>query len=219
MRFAIILSGCGQFDGSETHETILTLLSLTQKEIAWDAFAPNIKQHEVINHITLKPESESRDVMKEAARLTRGNIKPITDAKIEDYDAIIFPGGFGAVTNLCNWAEKGKDYTFQSDVKNFIDKAVTAKKPMGFICIAPIMIPKIYANAKLTIGNDKAIAAQISELGSEHIDCEAIDIVIDHTHKVVSTPANMVAKNMAEVYDGIYKLVQALELFVNDSDL
>lgn len=217
MRFAIILSGCGQFDGSETHETILTLLSLSQKDIAWDAFAPDIKQKKVINHVTNQPENESRNVLKEAARLTRGHIKPITEAKIENYDAIIFPGGFGAVTNLCDYAEKGIDFVFQADVKAFIDKAVLAKKPMGFICISPIMIPKIYKGAKLTIGHDKKIAQQIAEMGCEHVDCKANDIVIDQEYKLVSTPANMVAKNISEVYDGIYKLVKAVEMLVTDT--
>jgi len=211
MKFALILAGCGQHDGSETHEVILTLLSMAQEDITWDAFAPDIKQRHVINHLTdKKEEGESRDVLKESARLVRGKIKPISEAEIANYDAVIFPGGVGAVANLCDWYNKREDFSFQQDVKRFIDAAVSAKKPMGFICIAPIMIPKIFKAARLTIGNDQALSKQIAELGSEHVNCEATEVVIDQNHKVVSTPANMVARNINEVYEGIHKLVKEL---------
>ena len=211
-KFAIVLSGCGQHDGSETHEVILTLLSLAQEKIEWDAFAPAIAQHQVVNHLTNKPEAgESRQVLKEAARLVRGKIKSITEADAAAYDAVIFPGGIGAVNNLCNWADKGKNFTFDPGVKKFIDQAIEKKKPLGFICIAPIMIPKLFKGAELTIGNDADLAKQIAELGSTHVNCKATDVVIDKAHKIVSTPANMVANGIDEVYEGIHKLVKALD--------
>lgn len=210
-KFAIVLSGCGQHDGSETHEVILTLLSLAQEKIEWDAFAPAITQHDVVNHLTNKPEDgESRHVLKEAARLVRGKIKPITEANVAAYDAVIFPGGIGAVNILCNWIDKGNDFTFNPDVKKFIDQAIEQKKPMGFICIAPIIIPKLFKGAELTIGNDTGLAKQIAELGSTHVNCKATDIVIDKARKIVSTPANMVANGIDEVYEGIHKLINAL---------
>lgn len=211
MKFALVLSGCGQHDGSEIHETITTLLSLSQEDVTWDAFAPTGNQSCVINHLTNEVEkNESRSMLKESARLVRGHIKSITEANIGDYDAIIFPGGMGAVVNLCNWKEKGKDFSFHPEIRNFIDKAVSHKKPMGFICIAPIMIPKIYQGAELTIGNDQKIAQQISEMGSKHVNCPATSAIVDEKHKVVSTPANMVAKNINEVYQGIHQLVKEL---------
>ncbi|MDP3562430.1 MAG: isoprenoid biosynthesis glyoxalase ElbB [Legionellaceae bacterium] len=210
-KFAIVLAGCGQHDGSETHEVILTLLSMDQAGVAWDAFAPDVKQACVINHITESPNTpEERSVLQESARLVRGKIKPITMAHVAEYDAIIFPGGLGAVTTLCDWFEKKSAFNFNSDVKHFIDEAVTLKKPMGFICIAPMMITKIYPGAKFTIGNDPSIADQIQAMGCLPINCPADDVVIDETHKIVSTPANMVAKNINDVYVGINKLVQVL---------
>ena len=211
MKFAIVLAGCGQHDGSETHEVILTLLSMAQEGVSWDAFAPNIKQRHVTNHLTDKEEEgESRDVLKESARLVRGKIKPVTESSASDYDAIIFPGGVGAVANLCDWLDKGKDFSFNQEVKQLIDSAVSMKKPMGFICIAPMIIPKIFHGAKLTIGNDQGLSDQINELGSEHIDCPATDVVVDKNHNIVSTPANMLANGIDEVYEGIHKLVKEL---------
>jgi enhancing lycopene biosynthesis protein 2 len=210
-KFAIVLAGCGQHDGSETHEVILTLLSMDQAGVAWDAFAPDVKQPCVINHINESiDKSEERSVLQESARLVRGKIKPITMADVAEYDAIIFPGGLGAVTTLCDWFEKKSAFNFNADVKHFIDEAVKLKKPIGFICIAPMMITKIYPGAKFTIGNDPSIADQIQAMGCLPINCPADDVVIDEAHKIVSTPANMVAENINDVYIGINKLVQVL---------
>lgn len=215
MKFALVLSGCGQHDGSETHEVILTLLSLAQENIEWDAFAPEMAQQQVIDHVTNEPVAgETRQVLQESARLVRGHIQLIKQAKLEDYDAVIIPGGFGAVSNLCDWGkdfgESGANFSFNDQFKAFLDKAIALKKPMGFICIAPVMIMKLFPGAKLTIGNDADIAARLNAAGGVHVDCAATDIVIDEAHHVVSTPANMVAKNIAEVNEGIHKLVKAV---------
>lgn len=210
-KFALVLSGCGQHDGSETHEVILTLLSMDQENVKWEAFAPDVKQPRVVNHMSESViKEEARSVIQESARLVRGKIKPITEARISEFDAIVFPGGVGAVNTLCDWFEKGTEFTFNSEVKDLIDNAVKLKKPMGFICIAPMMIPKIYKSAKLTIGNDRTLATQIYEMGSKHIDCSADEIVVDTENKIVSTPANMVANRIDEVYKGIRKLVKEL---------
>lgn len=209
-KFAIILAGCGQHDGSETHEVILTLLSLEQEHVEWQAFAPDI-QSKVVDHVTEEVvPSETRSVLQESARLVRGRIKPLEMAQIEEFDALIFPGGLGAVTVLCDWFEKQSEFHFHPQVQHVINQAVTQKKPMGFICIAPMMIPKIYQSATLTIGHDQHLAKQIEHMGCHSVSCNADEIVVDETHKIVSTPANMVARNIDEVYVGIRKLVKKL---------
>lgn len=211
-KFAIILSGCGQHDGSETHETILTLLAMDQANIEWHAFAPEIKQPTVINHVTENEDKTTkRSVLEESARLVRGKIKPLSMANVTDYDAIVFPGGLGAVTTLCNWFEKQANFTFNSEVQRLIDDAVKHQIPMGFICIAPMMISKIYPGAQFTIGNDKTIAAQITDMGCKHIDCTADDVVVDEAHKIASTPANMLPTHIGEIFIGISKLIHVLQ--------
>ena len=85
---------------------------------------------------------------------------------------------------------------------------------MGFICIAPLLITKIFNDAELTIGNDESLASQINELGSKHINCKATEVVVDKKNKIVSTPANMVANGIDEVYEGIHKLVKELSKMV-----
>lgn len=212
MKFALLLSGCGQHDGSETHEVILTLLGLAKEEVVWDAFAPNISQSQVVNHLSEKiSQNETRNVLVESARLVRGKIKDLVEADLNQYDALILPGGFGAVSNLCNWGEKGFNFEFNSDVQKFLEKAVLLKKPVGFICISPVIIPRLYTNCKLTIGNDPILADQINKVGGKHVNCPADGAVVDHENKVVSTPANMVTNNIVELQIGIQKLIQELK--------
>lgn len=210
-KFAMILSGCGQHDGSETHETILTLLAMDRAGVEWQAFAPDIVNNNIINHVTNDPlENESRNVLLESARLVRGKIKPLVELNVSDFDAVVFPGGMGAVTVLCDWLEKKSDFTFNADVARLIKDAKVLKKPMGFICIAPMMITKIYADAKFTIGNDKELAQEIANSGCEHVDCLASEAVVDSKNKLVSTPANMLKTNISVVAEGIDKLIKEL---------
>lgn len=210
-KFALVLAGCGQHDGSETHEVILTLLALAQEGVQWDAFAPDVVQTRVVNHYTdeVMP-GESRSVLIESARLVRGKIKPLTEAVAKDYEAVIIPGGVGSVNVLCNWFDEQADYQFEPSVKRFLEEAIALGKPMGFICIAPMMIPKLLPGAALTIGCDTALNEQLHSLGAEPMDCPASEVVIDEKNRLVTTPANMVAKGIDEVATGIRKCVQAL---------
>jgi enhancing lycopene biosynthesis protein 2 len=210
-KFAVILSGCGQHDGSETHEVILTLLAMDQQGIEWEAFAPDINLPRIVNHVTEEESSsETRKVLEESARLVRGKIKPLSLAKAADYDAIVFPGGIGSVSVLCDWYDKKSLFSFNLEVKFLLDDACRLKKPLGFICIAPMMITKIYKDAIFTIGNDESLALEIEKSGCTNVICKTADIVVDKKNKLVSTPANMLASGINEVYQGISKLIKEL---------
>jgi enhancing lycopene biosynthesis protein 2 len=215
-KVVLVLGGAGQFDGSETHEVILTLLSLAQAGVEFDAVAPNIDQAQVYNHYTNETvEGETRNALVEAARLVRGQIKPITEVNVADYDGVIVPGGMGAASILCDYAEKGPDLTLQADVKKFLDDAIKEKLPMGFMCVSPVMLPKLFDNVTLTLGTKNSPYPFIEHIesmgaGAQHIECEATDIAVDEKHKIVTTPANVNAKDIAEVYQGIHKMVNKL---------
>ncbi len=215
-KVAIILAGCGQKDGSEIQETIAALLVLAQENISWDAFAPNILQANVVDHLNnVSCASENRNVLIESARLVRGKVQDLKSANLSNYDGIIIPGGVGVITNLCNYYSMGINFTLQADFAKFIMLAAKEKIPTVFICIAPIMIPKIYPNkVQMTIGNDPTIIKQMQSLGAVHAECSAAEIVIDQENNVISTPANMVAKDLNEVYQGVRKAILAQrELF------
>nr|VUD30011.1 Sigma cross-reacting protein 27A [Raoultella sp. NCTC 9187] len=83
-----------------------------------------------------------------------------------------------------------------------------AGKPLGFICIAPALLPKILpAPLRVTIGTDLDTAEALEDMGAEHVPCPVDDIVVDEENKVVTTPAYMLAQNIAEAASGIEKLV------------
>lgn len=205
---AIVLSGCGFLDGSEIYETVSTLLSLDKRDIKYRCFAPNIPQHRVINYLSGEPMDETRNVLVEAARLSRGDIEDIATADATEFDAIIFPGGFGAATNLCDFASKGTDYTVNAAVKKFATQFVAQGKPLGFVCIAPALIPAICGKGiTLTIGNDPSTATTLENMGAKHVTCDARNMVVDSEHKIVTTPAYMLATRISEVAEGVDKLV------------
>lgn len=211
MKVAVILSGCGVYDGAEIYESVLTLLALEQEGCQYQCFAPNITQAHVINHLTGEVMSETRNVLVEAARIVRGNIHDLSTANAAEFDALILPGGYGAAKNLSDFAFKGAECSVQPEVLAFCKAMVAQNKPLGFICIAPAIIPHVYGEgAKVTIGTDTGTAAAIEQMGGQHVSCPVDDCVIDEAHKVVSTPAYMLAGNIAEAASGISKLVKAV---------
>jgi enhancing lycopene biosynthesis protein 2 len=181
---------------------------LNQLGVTYQCFAPNVEQSCVINHLTGQPSpNETRNVLVEAARIARGKITDVSLAKIDDFDAVILPGGFGAVTNLCNFATKGSHCDVQVDVAQFLRAMHRAQKPIGLICISPVLAPKLFDNAKCTIGNDTQTANKIIDMGAEHIPCDVEHIVVDEKNRLVSTPAYMLANNLNELFIGIGRLV------------
>lgn len=208
-KIAVILAGCGRFDGSEIHESVLTLLSIEQSGATYQCFSLDQAQDHVTNHLTEETVSkETRNMMVESARIARGNVRKLEEINVSEFDALIIPGGNGVAYNLFNIAIKGKDYTVNSQVKKTCLEFSKHSKPVGFICIAPAMIPGIYGpGVELTIGNDKGTADLLSSLGAKHFDCTVNQIHFDSTHKIVTTPAYMLAKNISEAYSGIKKLV------------
>lgn len=218
-KVAVILSGCGVYDGAEVYESVITLLRLDQRGAQVQCFAPNIAQHHVINHLSGEEMPESRNVLVEAARIARGQIKDVREARAEDFDALILPGGFGAAKNLSDFASKGAHCSVQPDVLALAKAFAAAQKPVGLICIAPALAAKIYGlGVTCTIGNDADTAAALSEMGAQHAECTVGEIIEDTQHKLVSTPAYMLAQSISEAASGINKLVdRVLELTVPQS--
>ncbi|ABQ28105.1 isoprenoid biosynthesis glyoxalase ElbB [Geotalea uraniireducens] len=211
-KIGVVLSGCGVRDGSEIHEAVLTLLAIDRNNAEAVCMAPDIEVPET-NHLTMKETGARRNVLVESARIARGNIRDIKDVRAADLDAVIFPGGFGAAKNLCNFAEKGAAATIQPDVARLLKEMAAAKKPIGAICIAPVLIAatlgKEYA-PQVTIGTDAGTAAAIAETGSLHLECPVTEFVVDKKNKIVSTPAYMLAEHISEAAEGIEKAVKAV---------
>lgn len=213
-KVGVVLSGCGVYDGAEIHESVLTLYFLGKYGATPLMMAPNVEQAHVVNHLTGEvSQGERRNVLVESARIARGNIKDIRNVRAGDMDALIFPGGYGAAKNLSTFAFDGADCKVNSEVARLAMDVYSLGKPIGAICIAPAIMAKIFGDATpldLTIGSDKETANAINAMGGRHISCTVSNIVIDSRHKVVSTPAYMIAGSIGEAADGIEKLVKAV---------
>lgn len=214
-KVAVVLSGCGVFDGAEIHESVLTLLALDRAGAEPVIVAPYVEQAHVVDHIKGEPVAgEKRNVAVESARIARGPVLDLAKLKGSDVDAVIFPGGFGAAKNLCTYAFDGPKMKVNPDVQRITLEMVRMAKAVGTICIAPVMTAKILAesgfNVTVTIGNDPKTAADITSFGANHKVCAVDEICVDQYSRVVSTPAYMLAKSIKEAATGIEKLVAAV---------
>ena len=212
-KVAVILSGCGVYDGAEIHEAVLTLLALERAGAQAICAAPNIEQREVVNHSSGDCQDEEfRNVLEESARIARGHINKLSELNLQELDAIIFVGGFGVAKNLSSFAFDGAEYDVDPVIRSLIEDAYAVGKPLGFMCIAPILAAATLGSKKikLTIGKDPETAAKIESRGATHQNCEARSAVVDRTNKIVSTPAYMEAQNLLQAEAGINKLVDSL---------
>ena len=212
LKAAVVLSGCGVYDGSEVHEAVVTLLNLQKNGVAVKFFAPDIEQAHVVNHLLGMPEEgERRRVLEESARIARGEISPLSEYKSADFDMLIFPGGFGAAKNLCTFAFDGPDCKVDPSVEKAVLTTLDAGKKLGFICISPVIGAKVIGgDVELTIGHDAGTAAAIEKMGARHIDCQADSYVKDSKREVYSTPAYMLAANVVELDKGIGAMISAM---------
>lgn len=203
----VVLSGCGVYDGSEIHEATLILYFLDKKNITIQCLAPDISQRQVINHVTGKEMKETRNVLVEAARIARGNIKNIAEVSADDFDALIFPGGFGAAKNLSDYAFKGDRFTVNDHVRTLVADMRAARKPLGFTCISPVIAAKLIPGVTVTVGNDPSTIEAIEASNAKHLEAAVEDILYDEKNNVITTPAYMYNARISEVAAGIEKLV------------
>lgn len=210
-KVAVILSGCGVFDGSEIHETVMILLALDRLSASYQCFAPDVAQAHVINHFKGEvAEGESRNVLVEAARIARGEIKALSEFNAADFDAIAFPGGFGAAKNLSTFAFDGAKCSVNTDVERALKDMVAANKPIGALCITPAIIARVLDGARVTIGADKDTASAIEAMGAKHTVTTHGEVVIDQAYKLVTTPCYMLDATVSQIADGAMNAMTAM---------
>ena len=214
----VVLSGCGFMDGAEIQESVCALLALDKAGATIKCYAPD-SEFEVIDHRTGQPTGEKRNALQESARIARGDIEDIAQAKADELDALILPGGFGAAKVLSNFAEKGEGCEADPNVARLLRDMHAAGKPIGAICIAPAVVARALGehHPTLTIGNDEGTATAIETMGCTHADCPTEDFVIDRENKIVSTPAYMLGPTIAHVQQGIEKTVDEVLAMIPES--
>jgi enhancing lycopene biosynthesis protein 2 len=209
-KFAVLLSGCGVFDGAEIHEATLTLLAIAKNGAGYEIFAPNIPQHHVVNHLTGEEVQESRNVLVESARIARGKIKDLKDYDPNNYDALILPGGFGAAKNLCDFAFQGADCNVDPEVEKAILKTAGRNKPIGALCISPVIMAKLFGNVELTIGQDESTSETVEKMGATHIRTSHGEVIIDEKNHLYTTPCYMLDANIVQIAEGADHIVKAM---------
>ena len=198
-KFAVILSGCGVYDGAEIHESTMTMLSIMEEGGEYQCFAPDIPQYHVINHLTGEEMNESRNVLVESARIARGDIKPLSAFKAADFDALIFPGGFGAAKNLSTVAFDGADATVNPEVEEAIKQMLAVHKPIGALCISPAVVARVIQGVEVTIGNDPGTVEAIKKMGSKHVVTTHGQVIHDHKYNVFTTPCYMLDATILDI--------------------
>lgn len=213
-RVAVVLAGCGYLDGAEIHEAVVTLLALDRAGARVQCAAPDKPQHHVVDHLSGEPTGETRNVLREAARLARGKIVPLTDIRAADYDALFLPGGFGAAKNLSTVAFDGPNATVDPEVARVLREFRAAGKPIGAVCIAPAVLVAALREGEVTLGCDPGTAGAIATMGGTHVSCGVTELHVDRARKIVTAPAYMYGdERIANVAAGIEKAVAAtLEL-------
>lgn len=210
-KVAVILAGCGTMDGSEINETVTLLLALDQHNIEYQAFAPDAYQAEVWNHATGKHAEERRNMLVEAARIVRGNIFPLTKFNADDFDALFFPGGSGAAKNIFTYAYDGINFKVNKEVEKAIRDIHAQGKPIGAMCIAPLMVAKVLGNVNVTMGSGECRQAkELAMIGCKHTETTHGGVAIDMENKIYSTPCFMLDARLKDVYQGAWNLVEEM---------
>ena len=218
IRAAVVLSGCGVFDGSEIHESVSVLIHLSRAGATVSCFAPDKPQMHVINHATGQPAAgESRNVLVESARIARGSIQPLSSLRAADFDCVLFPGGFGAAKNLCDFAVRGADMTVDPDVDRIVKEFHKAGKPVGMCCISPVIAARVLGTksggpgATVTIGDDPSTAAAIAAWGSKNTVQPVTAAETDARNNLITAPAYMYGDAPVHlVFEGIGKMVEGV---------
>lgn len=209
-KIAVVLSGCGVYDGAEIHEAVLTLLAIDRAGATAVCFAPDADQYHVINHLNGKEMAERRNILTESARIARGKIQPLSAFQASSVDALVLPGGFGAAKNLCDWALKGDDCRVHPEVERAVLDMHRAGKPVGAMCIAPVILARLLKGIDLTTGKDPASAGFIGRMGNHPVESGHGDVVVDPENKIFSTPCYMLDASVSQVAEGAENLVRAM---------
>ncbi len=208
--FAVILSGCGHQDGAEIHEATLTLWAIHKNGADYQCFAPDIPQHHVLNHITGQEMNEQRNVLIESARIARGRILDLAAFDAAGVDGLVLPGGLGAAKNLCTYAFDGPDCTVNEDVARAIRTMHQQGKPIGALCIAPVIVARVLGDVEVTIGQDETTAANLVKMGARHTSTWQGEVAIDRANRVVTTPCYMLDSRVDQIGEGADNVIRAM---------
>lgn len=209
-KFAVILNGCGPLDGSEIHESVMTMLAIVKNGCSYTIFAPDKPQYHVVNHLTREPMDETRNMMVEAARIARGDIHEISTYDPHDFDALVLPGGYGAAKNLFTYAIDGIDATVLDSVRKAIVETHKLHKPIGALCIAPVLLAKVLGDITITVGGESSAAHDVEKMGATHIQTQETEVISDKQNMIFTTPCYMLDASIADIAESAENLIKTM---------
>jgi enhancing lycopene biosynthesis protein 2 len=221
---AVVLSGCGVYDGTEIHEASACLVHLSRHSASVHLFAPDDVQRHVINHLTGEAMPETRNILVESARIARGgqHIASLDKLQVNQFQAIIVPGGFGAAKNLSSFAFDGEQMSVDERLTSILKDFHRSRKPIGMCCISPVILARLFPGVRITLGKMKnltdsetktvfpysgaVLAAR--QMGAETQECDIDEICVDETNRVITTAAFMKNAPFYQVFDGIGLMIE-----------
>lgn len=209
-RFAVILAGAGKLDGNDLHEAVLLLAAVARHGATYQCFAPDVEQHEVVDHLTGNPMPERRSVLRESARIARGDVKPLSAFRANDFDGLLMPGGYGVAKNLCTYAFAGENCTVNAEVAAAIKEMHAQGKPIGAMCIAPIVLAKVLGHGTITLGQPSETSRDAEKMGMTLQSSGHGQVVVDKVNHLYTTPCYMLDSTIADIWDGADALIAAI---------
>ncbi|MBR5664302.1 MAG: isoprenoid biosynthesis glyoxalase ElbB [Bacteroidales bacterium] len=209
-RFAIILNGCGSMDGSEIHESVSVMYAIDRNGAQYRIFAPDINQHQVVNHLTKEAMPEQRSCMVESARIARGDVSPLSELRVEEFDALVFPGGSGSAKNIFTYLLDGENFKVNEDIAGIIRAFHAAGKPIGAMCIAPLMVARVIEGATVTMGKDPHTSALVEQFGGHALPTSHGEVAHDRRNRLFSVPCYMLESRISDIFTDADCMIQSM---------
>ncbi len=221
MKFGILLSGCGVYDGAEIQEATMAMLAIKEAGHEYQCISLNKEQHHVINHLTGEEIDQRRNMMVESARIARGEVVEVKNISPADIDALVIPGGFGSAKNFSKWAFLGPEGEIDAEIKLLIVNMVNVGKPVCALCVSPVVVAKALEgsgiSANMTLGSDQESSPYdiagfnggIEAVGAKAEMKTIKEILVDETNKIVTAPCYMMDANILEIRNNVKQAIEA----------
>jgi enhancing lycopene biosynthesis protein 2 len=214
-RIGVVLSGCGQRDGSDVAEAVLALLVIERAGAQAVCVAPDVDQPAVVEHLPGKTTRGSRNARLEAARIAGAGVLKLGDLGSDAIDALLIPGGEGAVTTLSDYAVKHELCQVHPDVARLLRAMLQGRRPMGFFGLAALLAARVLgpaAGVRVTLGTKAGpVAKHAAIMGADVRPCTPEDVIVDQKARVYTTPGLLAeGATLATVARAVDRLVRGV---------
>ena len=206
-------------DGSETHEAISLMIAIKKVGMEYTCFAINENQKYVIHTTGMSQSNEKRNILTEAGRLNHGMVYDLNKLHVEQFDGLVFPGGYGTGTSYSNFiicdgktCQKNADYVVRDEIKAVIQEFHEKQKPIFAGCMAPVLVNGSLTGIKIMIDEGMYTKEIIEKHNNTYQVCNINEICVDEDNKIITAPYYMAKR--ADVFTVFTESVKAMEEMV-----